>query len=155
MTARLATERPQNIKARGSKPRARFDLRNCPSLWPTRLAVGLELEVFVVCAVVRQTIRPYHDGSPVLRSRAWAIRNFGRHSIIKRLRCYSSLQTEATTLSRKDAKAQRKQKTVSTIQTPGPSFRLCLAPLRELLILQRARSVADQDPFPLVARLHA
>ncbi len=37
----------------------------CPSLWPTRLAVGLELEVFVVCAIRAANDSPRMGGSPV------------------------------------------------------------------------------------------
>ena len=68
---------------RGAMSPAPDRSRHCPSFWPARLAVGLELEVFFVCATHTANDSPLYNGSPVLRSRAWAIRNFGRHSVIK------------------------------------------------------------------------
>lgn len=49
-----------NKKARSNEPRAKSESRHCPSLLPTRLAAGLELEVFYTKCLVNErfAIRP-------------------------------------------------------------------------------------------------
>jgi hypothetical protein len=47
------------MKKREAMSPALHDSRHCPSFWPTRLADGLELEVFVVeLLIVLPAIRP-------------------------------------------------------------------------------------------------